>query len=65
MGKSQYVIQFGGLPMGEHQFEFEVSEKFFEQFDDSEITKANIKVNVTVIKQNSLLQFLFDFEENN
>ena len=62
MGKSQYVIQFGGLPMGEHQFEFEVSEKFFEQFDDSEITKANIKVDVTVIKQNSLLQFLFDFE---
>ncbi len=62
MGKSQYVIQFGGLPMGEHQFEFEVNEKFFEQFDDSEITKANIKVDVTVIKQNSLLQFLFDFE---
>ena len=61
MGKSQYVIQFGGLPMGEHQFEFEITEKFFEQFNDSEITKANIKVDITVIKQNSLLQFLFDF----
>ena len=61
MGKSQYVIQFGGLSVGEHQFEFDITEKFFEQFNDSEITKANIKVNVTVIKQNSLLQFLFDF----
>lgn len=62
MGKSQYVIRFGGLSVGEHQFEFDITEKFFEQFNDSEITRANIKVNVTVIKQNSLLQFLFDFE---
>jgi uncharacterized metal-binding protein YceD (DUF177 family) len=62
MGKSQYVIQFGGLPMGEHQFEFEITQKFFEQFNDSEITKANIDVTVTLIKQNSLMQLLFDFE---
>lgn len=62
MGKSQYVIQFGGLPMGEHQFEFEITQKFFEQFNDSEITKANIDVKVTLIKQNSLMQLLFDFE---
>ncbi len=62
MGKSQYVIQFGGLPIGEHQFEFEITQKFFEQFNDSEITKANIDVTVTLIKQNSLMQLLFDFE---
>lgn len=62
MGKSQYIIQFGGLSIGEHQFEFDITEKFFEQYTESEITKANIHVIATLIKQNSLLQLLFDFE---
>jgi len=62
MGKSQYKIQFGGLSLGEHQYEFEITDKFFEQYTESEITKANIQVNATLIKQNSLMQILFDFE---
>lgn len=62
MGKSQYNIQFGGLSFGEHEFEFEITEKFFEKFSENEITKANINVNATLIKQNSLMQILFDFE---
>jgi uncharacterized protein len=62
MGKSQYTIQFGGLSIGEHQFEFEVTQKFFEQFKDSEITKANVQVKANLIKQNSLMHILFSFE---
>lgn len=62
MGKSQYKIQFGGLPIGEHQFEFEIDNKFFEQFNDTEITRAQINVVATLIKQNSVMQILFDFE---
>lgn len=62
MGKSQYKIQFGGLSMGEHQFEFEVTQKFFEQFKDSEITKASVQVKANLIKQNSIMHILFDFE---
>jgi hypothetical protein len=55
MGKSHYKIQFGGLSLGEHQFEFEVTQKFFEQFKDSEITKANVQVKANLIKQNTTL----------
>jgi uncharacterized metal-binding protein YceD (DUF177 family) len=62
MGKSHYKIQFGGLSLGEHQFEFEVTQKFFEQFKDSEITKANVHVKANLIKQNSLMHILFSFE---
>ena len=62
MGKSQYKIQFGGLSFGEHQFEFEVDEKFFERFSESEITSANISVRATLIKQNSLMHVLFSFD---
>ena len=62
MGKSQYMIQFGGLSMGEHQFEFDVRDKFFEQFSESEITRANIQVKATLVKQNTLMHILFTFE---
>lgn len=61
MGKSQYKIQFGGLSMGEHQFEFEIKNKFFEQFSDSEITEADIQVKANLVKQHSLMHILFAF----
>lgn len=62
MGKSQYKIQFGGLSVGEHQFEFNITGKFFEQFSEQEINEADIFVKVNVIKQNTLMQFVFEFE---
>lgn len=62
MGKSQYKIQFGGLSMGEHQFEFEIKNKFFEQFSESEITEADIQVKANLVKQNTLMHILFTFE---
>lgn len=60
MGKSQYVIQFGGLSVGEHEFEFEIKDKFFEQFSDSEIHRSSIQVDLKLIKQNNLMQMEFD-----
>ena len=62
MGKSQYKIQFGGLSMGEHQFEFDIKGKFFEQFSESEITEADIQVKANLVKQNTLMHILFTFE---
>jgi uncharacterized metal-binding protein YceD (DUF177 family) len=62
MGKSQYKIQFGGLSFGEHQFEFEVNDKFFEQFSESEITSANVLVKANLVKQNTIMHVLFTFE---
>lgn len=62
MGKSQYKLQFGGLSMGEHQFEFDINSTFFEQFSESDIKKANIHVSVLLVKQNSLMHLVFHFE---
>ena len=62
MGKSQYKIQFGGLSMGEHQFEFDVKSEFFEQFSESEITEADIQVKANLVKQNTLMHILFTFK---
>ena len=62
MARSQYIIQFGGLSIGEHEFEFEVKGPFFEQFKDSEIQQADVFVKLLLIKQNNLLQMEFDIE---
>ena len=62
MGKSQYKIQFGGLSIGEHQFEFDINNKFFEQFSESEITEADIQVNAKLVKQNTLMHIMFTFD---
>lgn len=59
MARSQYIIQFGGLSIGEHEFEFEVKDKFFEQYKESEITHADVHVELILIKQNNLMQMVF------
>jgi uncharacterized protein len=60
MGKSQYIIQFGGLPVGLHDFEFGVNDSFFEDVENSEIKRADIQVEATLTKQNNLLQMDFN-----
>lgn len=56
MGKSQFIIQFGGLPVGLHDYEFEIDGAFFKKIENSEIEKAAIKVDARLTKQNNLLQ---------
>ncbi|WP_317898938.1 YceD family protein [Aurantibacillus circumpalustris] len=60
MGKSQYIIQFGGLPVGLHDFEFDVNDSFFNRVENSEVQKADIQVDATLTKQNNLLQMHFN-----
>jgi uncharacterized metal-binding protein YceD (DUF177 family) len=60
MGKSQYIVPFGGLPVGLHEFEFEVNDTFFSKIENSEIAHAKIDVNALLTKQNNLLQLSFE-----
>ena len=62
MGKSQYIVLFGGLPVGLHEFEFEVNDSFFSKIENSEITRAQLDVKALLTKQNNLLQMSFDIE---
>jgi uncharacterized protein len=59
MGKSQYIVQFGGLPVGIHEFEFDITGSFFMRIENSEITRANLQVSAVLTKQNNLLQMTF------
>jgi uncharacterized metal-binding protein YceD (DUF177 family) len=60
MGKTKYIINTGGLSVGNHEFEFEVTGKFFVEQESSEVSNANVKVKAMLLKQNNVLQLEFD-----
>lgn len=59
MKPNKAVIQFGGLGFGTHHFEFEITDKFFESLEYSEIHKANVLINVDFVKQNNVMTLNF------
>jgi uncharacterized protein len=57
-----FVVNFGSLASGEHEFEFEVKDSFFQRFDQSIIQKGNVDVLVVVEKKENMLLFDFTME---
>jgi len=55
----KYVIQFAGLKEGRHEFEFDVDDSFFEQFESSEIKKGKLAVRVILDKNRQVLEMGF------
>ena len=51
----QFVIQFGGLKSGLHQFSFEIEDLFFGKFEYSEIKKGNATVKIDFEREEKLL----------
>lgn len=60
--RSHYLLQFASLSAGLHNFEFHITDVFFEPFKKSLINKADVMVKVTLEKGVSYLQFTFDFK---
>lgn len=46
----KYQISLSALKAGTNEFEFDVNDKLFENYKDSEIKKANIRVKLQVNK---------------
>ena len=55
----RYVISFGGLNAGKHEYEYQLDSKFFESVTISEIKKGNVRADVRLNKQDHLLIFEF------
>lgn len=53
--KSEYKIPFVGLKLGQHTFEFEVTDAFFDSFDYSLVTKGNVKVTLELEKKETMM----------
>ncbi|MGJ8665294.1 MAG: YceD family protein [Patiriisocius sp.] len=60
----EYTIPFIGLKLGEHHFDFIVTNKFFEHFEYDEFIDADIKLDVFLNKKTTLLEFTLDFKGN-
>ena len=57
-----FVINFGSLAGGEHEFEFEVKDSFFKRFENSIVEKGDIDVLVVVEKKDNMLLLDFTME---
>lgn len=55
-----YIIQFVGLNIGEHLFEFSINDKFFEDIDYSEIKQCNLQVKLLLLKQSTMMVLNFE-----
>jgi uncharacterized metal-binding protein YceD (DUF177 family) len=58
-GGKEYIIQFVALPLGKHEYEFEVRDKFFEGLELSEIKEGNIRIDLELLKQSSMMALEF------
>jgi len=55
----EYLIQFIGLKLGKHQFDYQLDNSFFEHFEYDDFNNANIKVQVVLEKKNTMLELTF------
>jgi len=60
----EYRIPYLGLKLGKHQFEYTLDNRFFENFDSSEIHGSSIKADVELEKQSTMLILTFQLEGN-
>lgn len=63
MGNTRdYFISFRGLKIGNHEFDFQITDSFFETFEYSRTKKGNIALNVMLNKAETMLNIDFAFK---
>ena len=55
----EYTIQFVGLKLGKHHFEYQIDKKFFEYFEYDDFNDVDVKVDVLLEKKSTLLELHF------
>jgi uncharacterized metal-binding protein YceD (DUF177 family) len=53
-----FTIQLNGLREGRHTIDFEIGNKFFEEFEDSEVKEGSLIANVEMDKRSSHIDLL-------
>jgi len=61
-GLKEYIINFAGLKLGNHEFEYFIDNKFFENFETSEIQESEIKVVLDFLKESNMLTITFNIQ---
>lgn len=53
---NEFLIQFIGLKLGKHSFEYQINNTFFTLFDYTEFENSNIKVNAVLEKKTTFME---------
>ena len=56
---SDFLIPFIGLKLGKHSFEYQINNKFFENFDFDEYENSEIKVDLVFDKKSMFMELNF------
>ena len=59
---SKYKIEFAGLKIGNHQFNFKVDKKFFDSFSFSDFNDVSVNIDIDLTKKSTLLELNFILE---
>jgi uncharacterized metal-binding protein YceD (DUF177 family) len=62
MEQKEFTIPFVGLKVGEHAYNFEINNTFFEHFEYDEFNEAKLHLDVLLNKKNTMLEFTLSFE---
>ena len=54
--ENQYIIHFKGLKEGIHEFEFNITKPFFEDYNNLDIPEGNIEVQVNLTKKVNFME---------
>ena len=55
----EYLIPFVGLKIGKHQFDYQIDNTFFKNFDYDEFNDVSVKVDIALEKKSTLLELDF------
>ena len=58
----QFIIQFNSLSVGFHQYRFEITEKFFEKYEESEFKKGDIIIDLSLERKERMMILDFSIE---
>jgi uncharacterized metal-binding protein YceD (DUF177 family) len=59
-GRRDFEIAFVGLKPGEHFFEYEIDDRFFEEFGSQEFNNAKVKVQLKLEKNTGFMLLKFE-----
>ncbi|MEM1327051.1 MAG: DUF177 domain-containing protein [Bacteroidota bacterium] len=58
----EYIIPIASLKQGLYEYDFEVTDGFFQHFEDSLLQKGTLKVRLELEKRSGLIELQFDIQ---
>ena len=61
---TDFQIAFSGLKLGNHQFDFQIEDAFFQLFDYAELSSGQINATILLKKKSNMLELDFQIKGN-